>query len=207
MYTLYYAPNTCALASHIALEEAGANYEARRLDFKSEQQRSPEYLAVNPKGRVPALITARGILTETPAILAFVAQSFPDAGLAPLDDPLAFGQIQAFNSFICSTLHVNHAHGRRASRWADEPEAMAAMQRKVPETVGAAFALIETEMFKGPWVMGESYSIADPYLFTVALWLEGDKVDTSTLPKVIEHRERMRARPAVAKALAAEAAN
>ena len=83
MLKLFYAPNTCALASHIALEEAGADYQTVRLDFRADEQRKPEYLAINPKGRVPALATDRGILTETPAILAFVAQSFPQAKLAP----------------------------------------------------------------------------------------------------------------------------
>jgi glutathione S-transferase len=107
---LYYAPGTCALASHIALEEAGADYSAMRLDFKANQQQSPDYLKVNPKGRVPALVTDKGILTETPAILAFIAQSFPDAKLAPSDDAFAFAQAQAFNSYLCSTVHVAHAH-------------------------------------------------------------------------------------------------
>ena len=84
MFKLYYAPGTCALATHIALEEAGAPYEAVRLDFGSQAQRSPEYLAINPKGRVPALVTESGTLTETPALLLFVAQRFPAAELAPL---------------------------------------------------------------------------------------------------------------------------
>jgi glutathione S-transferase len=88
MLKLFYATNTCALASHIALEEADADYETVRLDFSSNDQRKPEYLAINPKGRVPALVTDRGILTETPAILAFVAQSFPHSHLAPLEDAL-----------------------------------------------------------------------------------------------------------------------
>ncbi len=83
MLKLYYSPGTCALASHIALEEAGASYTAERVDFKTSQQTSPEYLAINPKGRVPALVTDRGILTETPAILAYIAQSFPQARLMP----------------------------------------------------------------------------------------------------------------------------
>jgi glutathione S-transferase len=83
MLSLYYAPNTCALASHIALEEAGADYEPVFVDFAGGEQRKPDYLAINPKGRVPALVTERGILTETPAILAFIAQSFPAARLAP----------------------------------------------------------------------------------------------------------------------------
>ena len=80
MLKLFYAPGTCALASHIALEEAGADYKAERLNFKSNQQNSPEYLAINPKGRVPALVTDKGSLTETPAILAYVAQHFASSG-------------------------------------------------------------------------------------------------------------------------------
>ena len=118
MFKLYYAPGTCALASHIALEEAGADYTAERLDFKNNQQTTPDYLAINPKGRVPALVTDTGILTETPAILAFIAQSFPKAKLAPLDDPFAFAQVQSFNSYLCSTVHVSHAHKMRGYRWA-----------------------------------------------------------------------------------------
>jgi len=84
MLKLYYAPGTCALATHIALEEAGAPYEAVRLDFGSQAQRSPEYLAVNPKGRVPALVTESGTLTETPGLLLFVAQRFPDKNSAAI---------------------------------------------------------------------------------------------------------------------------
>lgn len=201
MHTLYYSPGSCALASHIALAEAGADYEAVRIDFGAEQQRSPDYLAVSPKGRVPALITERGILTETPAILLYIAQSFPGAGLAPLDDPFALARLQAFNSYLCSTVHVAHAHGGRGHRWADEESSFADMKRKVPETVGACFALIESDMFEGPWVMGETYSLGDPYLYTVARWLERDRVDLATLPKTADHMQRMEARPAVQKVL------
>jgi glutathione S-transferase len=206
MITLYYAAGTCALATHVALEEAGADYSVVRIDFAKNEQRSPAYLAINPKGRVPSLVTERGILTETPAMLAFVAQSFPRAGLAPLDDPFAFAQVQAFNSYLCSTVHVAHAHRMRGSRWADDPAAIAEMRRKVPESVGACYDLIERSMLKGPWVMGESYTICDAYLFTLAQWIEVDGVDPARLPKLIDHRQRMSARPGVRKALAAESA-
>jgi glutathione S-transferase len=203
---LFYIAETCALASHIALEEAGADYETVRLDFKVQEQRSPAYLAINPKGRVPTLLTQHGILSETPAILAYVAQSFPKAELAPLDDHFAFAQLQAFNSYLCSTVHVAHAHRMRGTRWVDDPVAIAAMQKKVPQTVGDAFALIEDHMLRGPWVMGDSYTVADGYLFTLARWLEGDGVDVSRLPRVLEHRERVGERPAVRRAMAAELA-
>jgi glutathione S-transferase len=204
MLKLYYAPGTCALASHIALEEAGAPYTIERVDFKSNQQNSPEYLKINPKGRVPALLTDRGVLTETPAVLAFVAQSFPKAKLAPLDDIFAFAEVQAFNSYLCSSVHVAHAHKMRGYRWAAEESSFADMKRMIPKTVGAAFALIERDMLRGPWVMGEDFTICDIYLFTVAQWLEGDGVDLAALPKVVDHRNRVAARPAVQKVLAAE---
>ena len=204
MFKLYYAPSTCALASHIALQEAGAAYTTERVDFRSNQQNSPEYLAINPKGRVPTLVTDRGILTETPAMLAFIAQSFPQAKLAPLDDAFAFAQVQAFNSYLCSTVHVAHAHKGRGYRWATDDASFADMKRKVPETVGAGFALIQRSMLKGPWVMGEQYTICDPYLFTLSGWLEGDGVYLAALPKVADHRKRMSERPAVQKVLAEE---
>jgi glutathione S-transferase len=139
-------------------------------------------------------------------MLAFIAQSFPQARLAPLDDPFLFAQVQAFISYLCSTLHVAHAHRMRGHRWVDDPAAIAAMQRKVPETVGACYRLIEDKMLEGPWVMGDTYTICDPYLFTMAQWIEGDGVDPSLFPKVRDHRRRMSERPQVQNAVAEELA-
>ena len=204
MLTLYYAPGTCALASHIALEEAGAVYETVRLNFKTEDQKKPDYLKINPKARVPSLITDRGIITETPAILIYIAQSFPAAKLAPLDDPYALAKVQAFNSYLCSTVHVAHAHRVRGYRWTDDAAAIETMKQKVPQTVGECFALIEREMFAGPWVMGKDYSVCDAYLYTLSQWLDGDGVDINKTPKIAEHFRRVGERPAVRKAVADE---
>jgi len=201
MLKLYYAPGTCALASHIALEEAGANYESIRLNFKNDDQKKPDYLKINPKARVPALVTDRGVLTETPALLIYIAQSFPAARLAPLDDPFALAKVQAFNSYLCSTVHVAHAHRMRGARWTDDAAAMETMKKKVPQTVGECFALIEREMFEGPWVMGNDYTVADGYLFTLTQWLGGDGVDINKTPKIAEHFRRVGERPAVRKAI------
>ena len=208
MLKLYYAAHTCALATHIVLEEVGADYSTVKVDFAKTEQRSPAYLKINPKGRVPALVTDRGILTETPAMLVFVAQSFPAAKLAPIDDPFAFAEMQAFNSYLCSSLHINHAHRMRGARWVDagDAAAIAAMQRKVPESVTACFDLIEHDLLKGPWVMGERYTICDPYLFTLAQWLEADGVDAKRIPKVMDHRRRVGERAATRKAIAEELA-
>ena len=206
MLRLYYAPHTCALASHLALEQSGAAYDTVRVDFSKNGQRAPEYLAINPKGRVPALVTERGVLTETPAILLFICQGHPQAGLAPLDDPFALAEVQAFNSYLCSTVHVAHAHRMRGQRWADDPAAIAAMQRKVPQSVGDCFALIERELLRGPWVMGERQGIWDLYLFTLAQWLEADGVDLAKLPRVLAHRARMAEDPVVRRVIAQELA-
>jgi len=206
MLRLFFAPGACSLAPHIALTEAGAEFEAIRVNLAANEQRGHDYLAINPKGRVPALATDRGILTENPAILAYIAMTFPAAWLAPLSDPYEFGRLQAFNRYLASTVHVAHAHGPRGTRWADDPIALDELKRKVPATMAACFEQIERDLFVGPWVMGDAYSIADPYLFTIAGWLEADRVDINRFPAVRDHRERMLARDAVRATLARERA-
>lgn len=209
MLTLHYAPGTCALASHLALEYSGAPYEAKRLDFKSGQQRTPEYLKINPKGRVPALVTDQGVLTETPALLQYIAQRFPQAKLAPLDDAFLLGKVNEFNSYLCATVHVAHAHKGRGYRWVDPADAASqeAMKKKVPQTMAECFTLIEEKYLQGPWVLGERFSTSDLYLYTLAGWLEGDGVDVKRFPRVADHMKRMDAQPQVQKVLAAQQAS
>ena len=204
MLTFYYAPGTCALATHLALEYAGVPYEAVRLNFKEQQQRSADYLRINPKGRVPALATAQGVITETPALLQYVAQTFPEARLAPLDDAFLLAKMNEFNSYLCSTVHVAHAHGARGYRWSDDAEAIESMKRKVAQNMGDCFGLIEAHLFQGPWVLGERFSTSDLYLYTMTRWLEGDKVDVQRFAKVSAHLRRMDAQPLVQKVLAAQ---
>lgn len=199
-WTFYTAPGTCALATHIALHEAGAEFDLVKLNIAAGQQQSPDYLRVNPKGRVPALATPQGVLTETPALLAFVAQSFPAAGLAPLDDPFAFARMQELASYLASTAHVAHAHKRRGARWADDPAAHEAMRAKVPQTMTVCAAYLEAQIV-GPWVAGERYSVVDGYLYTVGSWLEGDGVDMTRFPKLTAYLERVGQREAVRRAV------
>jgi glutathione S-transferase len=204
MLKLFYTPGACSRAPHIALREAGAAFELHLVDFASTAQRSPAYLRVNPKGRVPALQTERGVITENPAILAYIAQRFPAAALAPLDDPFEFARMQSFNNYLCATVHVAHAHLRRPERWADDNTAKAELQRKAPEVMAACFQLIEDQFLAGPWVLGDAYSVADCYLFTITQWLPGHHIDSQQYPKVHAHRDRMLQRPAVRDALNVE---
>ena len=113
----------------------------------------------------------------------------------------AFAQAQAFNSYLCATVHVAHAHKGRGYRWASEESSFADMKRTVTKSMAGAFELIENGMLKGPWVMGDQYTVCDAYLYTVALWLEGDSVDLKTLPRVADHMKRMSERPAVKKVI------
>ena len=204
---LHHAPDTCSLATMIALEEAGLSYEPLLVDLAAGAQRSAAYLAINPRGRGPALVTRQGLLTETPALLLYVAQCRPSARLVPSADGFALAKSQEFNSFLCSTMHVAHAHRMRGHRWADDPEAIGAMQRKVPEAMTAHARMIEDHMLEGPWVLGEDYSVCDAYLFTLFRFLPADGVDLRAFPHLADHAARMARRPAVRRALAVEAAS
>jgi glutathione S-transferase len=213
MLKLFYAPGACSLASHIALEEAGAGYEAVRVDLRGGAQRAAAYLAVNPKGRVPALATDRGVLTESPVILGYIAQTFPRAHLGPNDDSFAFGDMQAFNVFLAASVHPAFAHVFRPGRYADGEEAAAAMRAKAPTALAEYFALIEEKLVDGrPFVHGEAYTVSDPYLFTFSRWLDARAQDGRALgrladfPRVAAHHARVGQRPATVKVLAAEAA-
>lgn len=204
MLKLFYAPGSCSLATHIALEEVGADYEAMRVDFRSAEQTKPDYLAINPNGRVPALVTEQGTLTENPAILLYLAAAFPEADLAPFDDPFRLGKIASLNAYLSCTLHVAHAHRFRGYRWADDEAAIKEMARKSLEVVETCFVHVEKNMFEGPFAVGNTYTIADCYLFNFTTWMEADEVDLAKVPKLFEYRERLKERPAIRRALAAQ---
>ncbi|NND90251.1 MAG: glutathione S-transferase family protein [Granulosicoccus sp.] len=198
---LYTSPGTIGLATQIALEESGLDYEQVTIDFAASEQLSEHYRRINPRLRVPALDVDGEVLTETQAILVYIAQISPGSTLALPVDPLAFARIQSFNSYLGSTVHVAHAHGRRGTRWTDDSDALAALAAFVPVSMAHCFDLIESTLLKGPWVHGSSFSISDPYLFAISQWLEGDGVDVSRYPQVVAHRSSMLERESVRRIL------
>lgn len=199
--TLHLTKGTVALAVHIALEETGADHELVWVDFGAGEQRGAAYGAINPKGRVPTLITPHGPLTETAAILTWLAATHPGAGLRPTD-PWAAAKVDELSIYLAGTVHVNHAHKLRGSRWSDDPATWPAMAARVAQNMHDGFALIEASLGTGPWLLGDSCSTADIYLFTIARWLEGDGVAMAQFPRVAAHFAAMSARPAVRRALA-----
>jgi glutathione S-transferase len=205
MLKLFYAPNACSLAPHIALNEAGADYEAIKVDTMKGEQRSATYLALNPKARVPTLVTDEGTLTEVPVLLGYIARTYPKADLAHFGS-FQFFEMQSFNSYLSSTIHITFAHIFRPERYADDDAAKASMRAKAPKTLIEQFQLIEERLSDGrDWVHGDKYTVSDPYLYVMARWFERDGVGSiAPLPRVAAHRARVQAREAVKKTLEQE---
>jgi glutathione S-transferase len=195
---LYYAPNTISVAVAIALEEAGIEYETVKIDFTAKEQTGAAYAQINPKGRVPALAVEGGILTETGALLEYIADMAPDAGLRP-QEPVQLARMREVMFYLASTMHVNHAHRLRGARWAKERSSWKDMQKMVPQTMAASCEYISQAGLRGPFVLGEEISLADCYLYVVCTWLEGDGVNVTDFPKIqnfmtaMEQREAIRA--------------
>jgi len=200
MLKLFISPGACALASHIGLEEAGADFETQVVDLRTGQQRTPEYLAINPAGSTPALQTDRGVITQNAAILAFIAQTHPDRNLAPVDDPHAFAAFNAFNGFLGSSLHP--AIGKVLfSRPPLEGEARA----EAVEQALAKYQLVEDHWLKGPWIFGDGFTLADGYLSVFTRWARSAQLlDPARFPGLNAHLDRVQARPAVSRVLANE---
>ncbi len=193
---LFLAKSTVSIAVAIALEEAGLEYSPEVLDFGAAAQTKPEYLAINPKGRVPALVTDHGTLTETGAILDYIAAIAPAAGLVP-NDAFAAARMREVMYYIASTLHVNHAHKLRGHRWADLEPSFADMRAKVPQTMQASCAYLEAEVLRGPFVLGAQMTLADVYLYVAATWFAGDGVVVADFPKLAAFMAAMEARASV----------
>lgn len=197
---LFYAPNTISIAAVLTLYEADCDFEPVRVDFRHAEQTKAPYLAINPKGRVPTLEVNGQLLTETGALLDYIAVCTPDAQLVP-PDPLDAAHMRSVMYYLASTMHVNHAHKMRGHRWADKPESHADMTAKVPQTMADSARYIENHGLRGDFVTGARVSLADPYLFVVCSWLEGDGVPLSGFPKISAFMERMCARPSVMRAV------
>lgn len=193
---LYYTPGTISIAVAITLEEAGLDYTTTRISFADAEQTKEPYLAKNPKGRVPTLEVQGQMLTETGALLDYIAASAPQAGLVPAN-PLDAAHMRSVMYYLASTMHINHAHKMRGSRWADQQSSFDDMKAKVPQTMAASARYVEDHALKGPFVMGDTLSLADPYLFVVCNWLKGDEVEPADYPRISAFMAAMESRASV----------
>lgn len=191
MLTLFASKDSVSVASAIMLEETETEYKLEVLDFSQADQTKKSYLNINPKGRVPALKTPHGLLTETGAILEYIAPDFiPQAAYSA-------ARVREIIHYLASTMHVNHAHKMRGARWADDPVAVENMAIKVPETMAKSCAYLE-EIISEPYIFGSKITIADAHLFTIAQWLKGDEVEIKNYPKLARFEREFATRPSVA---------
>ena len=199
--TFYFSKGSSALAAHILLEEVGVAYDAVEISIAAGAHRTPAFLARSPKGRIPLLETPEGGLTETPAILEYIAETHPTLGLQP-KDPVSRGQARALCAYLCATAHVAAAHRHRGVRWATLESSLKDMRAQVPQNLTACARLLEDTVAFDPWAMGARFTFCDPYVFQFYQWLAASDVDLSDFPKLTAHEAAMRARPATQRAMA-----
>ena len=197
---LYYAPGACSLSPHISLREAGAAFDLERVDTRTRTTESgADYLAINPKGYVPALQLDDGeVLTECAAVVQFIADRHPAAGLAPANGSLERARLQEHLNFIASELH-------KAFTPLFDPSAPEAAKQAAPAAVARRLDHVEWLLADGrAYLLGERFSVADAYLFTVASWTGPTGIGLDRWPRLAAFVARVAARPAVQAAMQAE---
>jgi glutathione S-transferase len=203
MLTLYYAPGACSMASHIALEETGAEYEPHPVLLSKGEQKSEAYLKINPRARVPALRVGDRILTENLAILTYVAKSFPEAKLLPADP---FEEARCFSTmaFFASTVHTTFAHVMRPERYSKDEAAQALIKETGRETFLGYLREIDSMLAGKQWLMGDQYTVADPYALVFYWWGTWIGLPVQELKSYTAHKDRLLQRPAVRRTLEQE---
>jgi len=201
----YYSPNACSLGVHIAFEEAGAPYQAIRVRVAEGEQKLPDYLAVNPLGRIPAALIDGRLLTECGALLTWIAHSNPGSGLLPLDDPFLTAKAIEWLGWFASTVHVSFAQAWRSERFTDEAATAAGLAKDAPARIRGHFRRVEGQLAgAGPWLLGERYSVADPYALVFHRWGNKFGLDMTAYPAWNAHAARLYQRPAARRALEQE---
>ena len=196
---LYYSPGACSLSPHIALREAGLPFELAMASTKTKKLADgSDYLAINPKGQVPALQLDNGeVLTEGPAIVQYIADQAPASGLAPAAGTLPRYRLMEWLNYITSELHKSFSP-------LFNPAATPEMKSAATARLQAGFTWVDQQLAGKTWLMGDTFSVADGYLFTVANWANFVKLDLSPYPQLQAYLGRVAARPAVQAALKAE---
>lgn len=200
MLTLHHNPMTVAPTIALVLEELGLDYTAVLVDFTAKAQTSDAHLALNPKGRVPVLVTDAGVLTETGAILDWLAATH-GPHLIPAD-PFQAARMRETMYYLAATLHVNYAHALRGARWADTQASWDDMTAKAPETFAASLAYLEGHLDLAPFAVGDGLTLADPWLFVLTAFAPRLKIEVGDYPKLAAHQAMMNARPSVQSARA-----
>lgn len=175
--TLYYSPKACSLASHIVLEESRLPYEAMAVDIRSGENVGPNYLKINPSGIVPALGAGDSMITESQAILSYVADLAPESGLMPRPGTRARARAHEWMNWISSSLHVTYRSIFKPQVYAgDDPDAIAAVRAHAGKKLATMLAEIESKLGNSLYALGEAFSAVDAYLFVFYLWSFDERI-------------------------------
>ncbi len=166
---LYYSPGACSMAARIALEEAGARYEAIRVTLAEKENRKPEFLALNPQGRVPVLSVDGTVLTELPAILTYVDRKFPEARLMPAD-PLHHARAMSLMAFFASSVHIGFHALWRPERFSEDQANHPSIEQTAKRALMAHFGIVESRLPDLGWVGGERFCLADINVLPMYRW-------------------------------------
>jgi glutathione S-transferase len=200
--TLYFAPDSCARVPLIALEEIGRLYKIEVVAFMKGQQRSAEYLALNPKGRVPTLVVDGAALTENVAILGWLSERFPEARLLPLTENSWSRALQVSDLAYCASgLHPLVTRLRIPQFFCDTADGVDRVFAMAETAMRPNFALIDRRLADHRWWYGDQWSIFDAYINWVWFRVTGTKFDASDFPHFARHDKDMKDRPAVSRAL------
>ena len=203
MLTLYYSPGACSMAPHIALEEAGASYALQLVSIPKGDQQASEYLNVNPRGKVPALRTDGGVLTENVAILIYIARSFPHAKLLP-EEPIGMARCLSHMAYLSNTMHPAFTHIVRPGRFATDEAAHENLKATGRENAWRLLQELDGLLVGKEWVLGSQYSAADPYTLVIYGWGKLNLMPVEGLKNYTAFKDRMLQRPAVQKVLERE---
>lgn len=201
--TLYYSPGACSLAPHIVLEELGVAYEGVKISTADGQQRSPEYLKINPRGRVPALVVDGKVLVENVAILSFLGGGFPARDLWP-DKTWDQAQAISLMAWLADTVHPAFAHVYRAERYVDGTACADAVKAKGRESFADCLKEIDRLVAGKKWAVGNRFSVVDAYLVVFYRWGSRNSLPVRGLENYTRLVELVLARPAVKRVFASE---
>ena len=202
---LFFAPGVCSLAPHIVLHEAGVKHTSEKVDLKTKQYSGGDYRKINPKGSVPTLQLENGAyLTEGPAILQYIADQKPESNLVPKAGTWARYQAQEWLNFITSEIHKGFVPLFAADRWVANKEGNEQLKASAKEALGIKITFVAEKLGEQPYLMGQSFSVADAYLYTCLRWSSRVGIDLKHWPAIEKFMDRVSARPMVQAALKAE---
>ena len=203
MLTLYYSPGACSMASHIGLEETGAHYEKKPTLLAKQEQKTEAYLKINPRGKVPALSVDGKVITENTAILAYLAKQFPKAALLPAD-PLEEARCIATMAWLSNVVHPSYQRYFRPERFAEGDAAQATVKETGRKSFWANLQEIDSLLQGKRWMMGDQYTVADPYALVFYGWGVRGEFPMHELANYTAWKDRMLERPAVRRILESE---